>query len=190
MCNLCITYIHDYLNLKEYIHDPKLAIRQKHVANVSAGLAKEIHKYLTKLHPFTQDHLQRMCKDVAREGKRKWDRHETDSGHRLAAEAMIVNAFLEECKESYLGTDVNYWTIVLQEAGLSRSADAVRHWLGTKLVNVFLVLEGVHKDHSTRTLTDFGLPIGLRARGPFVEGPKGKSPHLESKSEEDDDLYT
>jgi hypothetical protein len=184
MCNLCINYIHDYLNLKEYIHDPKLAIRQKHVAGVSKVLAKEIHKYLRQLHPFTQDHLHRICKDAMRTSKRKWPRHESDTSHRLEAEAMVVKAFLEEFNEMKIDKDLKYWTIVLQEAGLSRSEEAVVHWLGTKVVNVFLVLEGVHRDHSTRTLTDFSLPLGLRARGPSVERV-----FVENK-EEEDELYT
>jgi hypothetical protein len=185
MCNLCINYIHDYLNLKEYIQDPRLAIRQKAVSRVSAELAKEIHKFLSNFHRFTQDHMHRICKDAMREGKRLWPDYETTMGHRLSAESVVTKAFLEECHDIRLGGDLTYWRIVLQEAGLSRSADAVDYWLGTKLVNVFLVLEGVHNDHSTKTLTDFGLPIGLRARGPSVEGPI-----LESKDEELDDLYT
>ena len=175
MCKLCITYIHDYLNLKEYIHDPRLSIRQKPIARLSQGLAADIHKYFSRFYPFTQDHLRRICKDAARDGKRRWPDHETDLVHRLQVETLVVNAFLQECREIELGDDINYWCILLQEAGLSRSSEAVEHWLGTKLVNVFLVLEGAHKDHSCKRITEFQLPVGLRA-------------HVESK--DDDDLYT
>lgn len=177
MCDLCKSYIYDYLHLKERIHDPRLAYRQDKIKGLSLGLADELELYLRQMHPFTRDHFHRILKDAGRVGKRMYPKHETDESHRLAAEQVIVRAYVYECKDMNMANDLDYWCIVLQEAGVARSDEAVRHWLGTKLVNLLVVLQDVHECHSTKLVKECGLPLGLRA---YLPNPESK----------EDDLYS